>query len=90
MHAKVKTLFKIDTCFLWRAKTGSRSVRFFTKGSTIFFFAPDLSQKYPGFFKSTRIFLKMFHFSQNVQMAKERANTKVNGRIPKNCVISQK
>jgi hypothetical protein len=70
---------------LRRAKRGTRSVKFFTKGSPRVLVGP-----------STRIFLTGFSqtvpFSRKVQVAKERANTKVTKRkdAKKNMKFSQK
>ena len=68
---------------LRRAKRGTRSVGFFTKGSPRVLVGPR-------FFSKCSFFLKMFNFSskcsffsQKVQVAKERAKTKVKGRMPK-------
>ena len=72
---------------LRRTKRGTRSVGFFAKG-------PPRGSGW------TRIFLKMFHFflkisqnvpffSQNLHVAKERANTKVKGGMPKKMNFSQ-
>ena len=74
---------------LRRAKRGTRSVGFFTKGSPRVLVGPR-------FFSKCSFFLKMFNFSskcsffsQKVQVAKERAKTKVKGRMPKKLKLSQ-
>ena len=72
---------------LRRTTRGTRSVGFFAKG-------PPRGSGW------TRTFLKMFHFflkisqnvpffSQNLHVAKERANTKVKGGMPKKMKFSQ-
>ena len=70
--------FSIFFSLAQRAKKGSRSVGFFTKGSTrVSFFAPDFSQKYPDFSQ------KYPDFSQNVPFFLKMSKWQKEGRILK-------
>ena len=72
---------------LRRTKRGTRSVGFFAKGPL-----PEVLVG-PGFFSKCSIFSQNFSkcsiFSQNLHVAKERANTKVKGGMPKKMKFSQ-
>ena len=82
--------FLLFFSLLWRAQRAPGSVGFFTKGSTRVFWPRNVSQKFPFFSQKFPFFSQKFpFFSQNVQMAKKRANTKVNGKMPKKIKISQ-
>ena len=85
-----KTTPKIDTetyqkfsHLLRRTKRGTRPVGFFRKGPPRAWLDPYVSQKYPDVSQKYPVFSQNVpFFPRKVHVAKERANTKVKGRMP--------
>ena len=90
MGSVSKTTPKIDTetyqkfsHLLRRTKRGTRPVGFFRKGPPRAWLDPYVSQKYPGLSQKYPVFSQNVpFFPRKVHVAKERANTKVKGRMP--------